>query len=181
MAEDDENGGGAPRIRVAIDDLAFFEGEAIVRPVNERLGATTPLIRRLEQAGGAALARQLQVQQPLAVGSAVVTAAGELGVDFLIHAVVMSDTEPVSRSGVHRATTSALQRATDWQLGRIAIAPLGLGAGHLDVEDAAEVMVDAIGQHLARARFPTAITIVVETPDEMEVFERRVGRMPQQG
>src|SRR5215208_764374 len=166
--------GVTPRVTVAIDDLAFFEGEAIVRPVNARLGATTPLIRRLEQAGGDALTKQLRVQQPLPVGSAVVTAAGELGVDFLIHAVVMSETEPVTRSGVHRATTSALQRATDWQLGRIAIAPLGLGAGHLDVEDAAEVMTDAIAQHLARARFPTAITIVVENADEMVAFERRV-------
>jgi O-acetyl-ADP-ribose deacetylase len=166
-----------PRISVSLDDLAFFDGEAIVRPVNATLGATTPIIRRLEEAGGATLAQQLRVQHPLAVGSAVVTAAGELPVDFLVHAVVMSDNEPVTRSGVWRATTSAMQRATDWELATVAVAPLGLGAGNLDVEDAADVMLDAIEQHLARARFPRAITIVVETPDERAVFERRLERM----
>ena len=34
-------------IRVCIDDLAFYDGEAIVRPVNEDLGATTPLLHHL--------------------------------------------------------------------------------------------------------------------------------------
>jgi O-acetyl-ADP-ribose deacetylase (regulator of RNase III) len=42
------------------------------------------------------------VNEPLAVGSAVVTPAGELGVELLIHGVVSSDTEPVSRTSVGR-------------------------------------------------------------------------------
>jgi hypothetical protein len=35
-------------IEVRVDDLAFYEGEAIARPVNAMLGATTPVMRRLE-------------------------------------------------------------------------------------------------------------------------------------
>ena len=31
-----------PVIDVRVDDLAFYEGEAIARPVNAMLGATTP-------------------------------------------------------------------------------------------------------------------------------------------
>jgi hypothetical protein len=37
-------------IDVRVDDLAFYEGEAIVRPVTAALGATTALLRRLEAA-----------------------------------------------------------------------------------------------------------------------------------
>ena len=83
-------------IQVRIDDLAFYEGEAIVRPVNEDLGATTPLLRRLELAAGSQFLDQTRLQEPLPVGAAIVTAAGELNVSLLVHAVVMSRTEPVS-------------------------------------------------------------------------------------
>lgn len=174
-------------IGVRVDDIAFFEGDAIARPVNAELEPTTTLTRRLEQAGGAALVRQLRVQEPLPVGSAVVTGSGagasagtgaaersDLRVPFLIHAVVMSATEPVTRGSVRRATTSALQRATDWGLERVAFAPFGLGAGNLDIEDSAEVMIDAMVQHLARSRAPLDVTVVVESDEEAKAFASRL-------
>ena len=73
----------AARWTVVVDDLVFFEGDAIARPVNETLGATTGVGRKLETAAlegerGARLVRQLQPAEPLAVGAAVVTAAGAL-------------------------------------------------------------------------------------------------------
>ena len=78
-------------IAVRTDDLAFVAADAIARPVNAELRATTPLMRRLEEAGGEALSRHLRVNEPLAVGSAVVTPAGALGVELLIHGVISSD------------------------------------------------------------------------------------------
>ena len=164
-------------IDVRIDDLAFFSGEAIARPVNAELGATTPVMRRLEQAAGEALARQLVLREPLPIGSAVVTGAGALAVELMIHAVVASDSERVSRDGVQRATTSALQRAADFRIAHLAMAPFGLGAGNLDVEESADAMLDAIARHRARARMPGTITIVVETPDEAEAFTARASRL----
>ena len=100
-------------IEVRTDDLAFVTADAIARPVDAELRATTPLMRRLEVAGGETLARHLRVNEPLAVGSAVVTPAGALGVELLIHGVVSSDTEPVTRTSVRQAVSSALQRAAD--------------------------------------------------------------------
>lgn len=75
-------------IDVRIDDLVFYSGEAIAWPVTAVLGATTPLLRRVERAGGDALAERVRLQRPLPVGAAVVTGAGDLGVELLIHAVI---------------------------------------------------------------------------------------------
>jgi O-acetyl-ADP-ribose deacetylase len=161
-------------IRVRVDDLAFFTGDAIARPVNASLGATTPLVRRLEKAAGEALARQLMPNEPLAVGSAVVTGAGALEAELLIHAVVSSDTEAATTSSVRRATVSALQRAVDFQVAHLAMAPFGLGAGNLDIEDSAAVMLEVLAAHLAAARFPREVTIVVETADEEAAFAARL-------
>lgn len=161
-------------IAVRTDDLAFVSADAIARPVDAELRATTPLMRRLEIAGGEALARHLRVNEPLAVGSAVVTPAGALGAELLIHGVVSSDTEPVSRTSVRQAMSSALQRAADWGIEHLALAPFGIGAGNLDVEEAAELVAEAVRRHRETARYPTSITIVVETSFEHDVFERLV-------
>ena len=161
-----------PVIEVRTDDLAFVTADAIARPVDSELRATTPLMRRLEVAGGEVLARHLRVNEPLAVGSAVVTPAGALGVELLIHGVVSSDTQPATRTTVIQAVSGALQRAADWGIAHLAIAPFGIGAGNLDVEESADVIADAIRRHRATAKYPTTITIVVETAFEQDVFER---------
>ena len=165
-----------PRITIRVDDLTFVSGEAIAWPVTATLGATTPLLRRLERAAGETLADQLRVQEPLPVGSAVVTAAGALEVELLVSAVVSSDSEAVSRHGVRRALTSALQRATDWQIEHLVCAPFGLGAGNLDVEECAALMLEVMAAHGARARHPASIVIVVETDAEREAFEAYLPR-----
>ena len=162
-------------IEVRTDDLAFVEADAIARPVDAELRATTPLMRRLEIARGEALARHLQVNEPLAVGSAVVTPAGSLGVELLIHGVVSSDTEAVSRASVRQALLSALQRAADWGIEHLAITPFGIGVGSLDIEESAEVVAEVVRRHRQATKYPTTITIVVETPFEHEVVERLVG------
>ena len=162
-------------IDVVVDDLAFVAADALAWPVSAELRATTPLLRRLEASLGTTLAEQLHVQEPLPVGSAVVTGAGALAVELLIHAVVASDSEPVTASGVRRALTSALQRTVDWQIAHLACAPFGLGAGNLGVEESADVMLETIRGHCARARFPERVTVVVETPLEQEVFTAALG------
>lgn len=162
-------------IDVRVDDLAFYEGEAIVRPVNARLGATTPVMRRLEQAAGPAFVDSVRVADPMPVGSAVVTNAGALPTALFIHGVVSSDDEPVTRASVRLALLSALQRAVAFQVRDVAIAPFGLGAGNLDIEDSADVMVSVLTEHMRRAPYPQSVVIVAETEFEAEALRARVG------
>ena len=163
-------------IDVRVEDLAFYAGDAIIRPATATLGATTPLLRRLELAGGPKLLDQLAVAEPLAVGSAVVTSAGDLPVGLLVHAIVSSPTEPVRRDGVRRAFRSALERALTWQMARVAVPPLGLGAGNLDIDESAHLMADELARHLTAATFPKRVTLVAETPDEAVALEAAIAR-----
>ncbi|MDB4905658.1 MAG: Appr-p processing domain protein [Gemmatimonadetes bacterium] len=163
-------------IELRVDDLAFFEGDAIVRPTNDELRATTPVMRRLEIAGGSSLLDRLQLTEPLPVGAGVATGAGELGVELLIHGVVQSSTERATRDGVRRALTSCLQRTVDFAVEAVAIAPFGLGAGNLAPEESADVMVPVISQHLQRASYPRVVTIILETDDEQDAFSAALRR-----
>lgn len=161
-------------VAVVVDDLAFVEADAIERPTNAQLRATTPVMRRVEQAGGDRLLSQLRVNEPLDVGSAVVTSAGSLAAPLIIHAVVSSEDEAVSRSGVRRATLSALQRARDFDIAHVAMAPFGLGAGNLEVDDAARTMSEALREHSKRGGPPQRITFVTESDFEAECFRAAV-------
>ncbi|HEX4574046.1 MAG TPA: macro domain-containing protein [Gemmatimonadales bacterium] len=164
-------------IRVVVDDLAFLASDAIVRPATGRLDPTTPAVRRLETVGGTEFVSRLRVQKELAVGAAVVTASGGgLPAEFVIHAVIQSDTEPVTRGGVARAWQSVLQQAQEWEFATLTVPPIGIGAGNLSVEDAAGIMVQVLKAHLGSATFPANVSFVVETPAEREAFEAALRR-----
>lgn len=159
-------------IRVVVDDLAFLAAEALVRPATTRLDPTTPAVRRLEAVGGPEFTGHLRLHKELAVGAAVVTAAGgDLPTEFVIHAVIQSDTEPVTRDGVARAWRSALQQAQEWEFTSLSVPPLGTGAGNLSVEDAADIMVPILRVHVGNAAFPATVSIVVETAADRDAFE----------
>ncbi|HYT05158.1 MAG TPA: macro domain-containing protein [Gemmatimonadales bacterium] len=164
-------------IRVVVDDLAHCASDAIVRPATARLDPTTPVVRRLEQVGGAEFVGRLRVQKELPVGAAVVTGGGgDLAAEFVIHAVIQSDTEPVTREGVARAWQSALEQAREWEFARLTVPPIGTGAGNLAVEDAATIMVRVLRAHLGDAAFPTDVSFVVETPADREAFDAALRR-----
>jgi len=164
-------------IHVVVDDLAFLDADAIVRPTNARLDATTTAVRRIEQVGGSDFLARIKLRRELAVGAAVVTGGGgDLPAEFVIHAVIQSDTQAISREGVARAWLSALQRAQEWGFGRLSAPPLGIGAGNLTVEDAAELMVSVLRQHRATAGQPAEVHIVVERTEDREVFEAAIKR-----
>jgi len=101
---------------------------------------------------------------------------GDLAADFVIHAVIQSETEPVSPGAVARAWLSALQRAREWGFTHLTVPPLGTGAGNLPLEDAAEIMVSVLAAHLGQADAPLEVSFVTETNEEREVFEAALRR-----
>lgn len=164
-------------IRVVTGDLAFHAADAIIRPATTRLDPTAAALRSVEKMGGPEFLNRLRLSRDLAVGAAVVTAAGgHLPAEFVIHAVIRSDAEPVSRGSVAGAWLSALHQAQAWQFAHISAPPIGIGAGNLSLETSAEIMMTVLHAHLVTAQFPTDVSFVVETPEESEVFEAALRR-----
>ncbi len=163
-------------IRVVVDDIASVSADAVVRPTNGNLEAITPALRRLELAAGPRFRDLCRVQRELAVGAAVVTAGGDLPAELVVHAVIMARGEGVSKSGVRRAVEAALRQSAQWQIGTLALPPIGIGAGQLSAEDAADALLPAIEEHVRNADHPANVLIVVETDLEREIFETRLAR-----
>jgi O-acetyl-ADP-ribose deacetylase (regulator of RNase III) len=164
-------------IRVVVDDLASYVADAIVRPATTRLDPTSAALRALETKGGTEFQNRIRLSRELAVGAAVVTAAGgDLPAEFVIHTVISSDTEPVTRGNVARAWLSALHQAQEWEFGHVSVPPLGTGAGNLAMEDAAEIMATVLYAHRGNAAFPVDVSFVVDRPEDRDVFEAALRR-----
>ncbi len=163
-------------IRVVVDDLASITADAVVRPTNGNLEAITPALRHLELAAGPRFRELCHVQRELAVGAAVVTSGGDLPAELVVHAVIMARGEGVSGSGVRRAVAAALRQAAQWQIGTLALPPLGTGAGQLSAEEAADALLEVLVEHGRNADHPANIFIVVGSDVEREIFEARLAR-----
>ena len=161
-------------IRVRVGDLGEAKAAAVVRAVRSDGEAITAVGRRLETLAGPTVSKRLQSLGDLPVGGAVITPGGDLPAGFIVHAVLQSAEEPVTAHTVQRALVNALRRAHDFGLESVALPPLGTGAGNLDAEDAAQLIVDVLRDHLQTPGDPRSFEIVVESAYEEELYTRAV-------
>lgn len=163
-------------IEVRLGDLADVAADAIVRPVAADFSAVTPAMRRFEQAAGPGVAEQGQRLGEIPVGSAVITAPGSLAAQLIIHVSVRSATENATGSVVRQGFVNALRRAAEWGASSIAVAPLGTGAGNLDAETAADIMLAVLADHLRAGTGPERVVLVAEDPYQEGAFRAAVDR-----
>lgn len=160
-------------IRVTRSELADARVGAVLRPVTAEWTAVTPAMRRLEMAAGTGVEEHCRRMGELPVGSAVLTLAGDLPAEFMIHVIVRSVDEGVTVEGVRRGLQNGLRRLAEWKIESAAIAPLGTGAGNLEAEECARTMIPLLREYVAAT--PSArIEIVVDSDYELELFSRHL-------
>ncbi|HSJ25584.1 MAG TPA: macro domain-containing protein [Longimicrobiales bacterium] len=164
-------------IRILREELAAAGQEAVLRPVSAEWTAVTPAMRRLELAAGPTVESQCQAMGELPVGSAIITGAGDLAARFMVHVVVRSVDEQVSAPGVQRGLQNGVRRLAEWGIRGVALPPLGTGAGNLDPDDAAAVMVPVLQRAVDEGALD-AVDIHVESDYELDVFRRHAERSP---
>jgi len=161
-------------IRVVRGDMAVLDVHGLVRAVRSDLAPIDAAARDLVAAAGPELVERLEGVGVLPVGGAVLTPAGRLAADYLIHIVVMSEEEPQTTLSIQRALRNGLRRASDWGLESLAVPVLGLGAGTIEPETPARALVDILCNHLDEGVPPLELTIAVDSDFEHEIFERLV-------
>lgn len=161
-------------IRVVLGDMATLEVQGLVRPVRTDLAPVDAAARDVVVAAGQELEERLSRIGMLPVGGAVLTPAGELAAEYLIHVVVMSEEEPQTTFSIQRALRNGLRRASDWGLESLAVPALGLGAGSMEPEASARSLVQVLFNHLDEGVPPLDLAIVVDSEFESGIFEQLV-------
>lgn len=159
-------------IEVVLGDIATIRASAIVHPVSAEWDPVTPAMRRLELAAGPTVAEQCSKLGQLPISSAVITGAGAANAEFMVHIVVRSLMEPVTESVVQRGLQNGLRRCVEWGIETVALPPIGTGAGNLDAEEVAQLMVPILLDHMRDAQYPSAVLLVAENDYERNAFEQ---------
>jgi len=157
--------------------LASQPQEGVVRPIRSDNAPLTAEARDLLLVAGPAVVERLDQMGDLPVGGAFVTPGGALEASFIIHVVTASEEDPETAITVQHALRNGLRRAAEWGMESLAVPPLGLGVGRLDAEEGARAMVEILLNHLDEGQPPLALTIVVATEYEAEVFQRLVSAL----
>ena len=110
----------------------------------------------------------------LVLTAAVVTQAGILKAEHIIHVNGPKFREPDEEGKLRAATKSALQRADEKGIKRLALPPIGTGLYQVPMDLCVRVMVDTIKDHLNNNT--TLEEVVLVTMDEREYgpFKKKI-------
>jgi O-acetyl-ADP-ribose deacetylase (regulator of RNase III) len=122
-------------------DLAELEVDALVVSASETLFMTGGGAASVKRHGGEEIERAAVDQGPVPTGSAVVTHAGSLAAEYVIHAVAVGHDRVADPDRLISAIRAALAYVEPLQLRRIAIALPGVEFGVFAAEEAARLLV----------------------------------------
>ena len=161
------------RIIVEQGDLTQKRVDAIVNPANSAGlmgGGVAGVIRRV---GGSVIEDEAVKRAPIPIGKAVLTTAGNLPCQGVIHAPTMiRPAERATAEVVRKATVGALRCAEEAGLSSIAFPGMGTGVGRLPVDVSAKTMVDAI--HAFPAKKLKEVYLIGFEKEMVEAFQDAV-------
>lgn len=153
------------RVEVILGDLTQVDADAIVCPANSYGTMGGGVAAAITRAGGRDIETEAVRRSPIPLGSAILTAAGALPAESVIHAPTMRN--PVAEAtevNVRRAMEAALVQCDEHGVVTVAFPGMGTGTGGMPYGDAAAVMVAAIDGHADR-RFPALIRLVASNDE----------------
>lgn len=158
---------GRVELRVERGDLTEYEVDAIVNAGNSQLWMGAGVAGAIKRKGGVIIEEEAVRQGPVEVGEAVVTTAGNLPANYVIHAAVMGPDLVTDPATIGRATEASLKRAEELKLQSVAFPALGTGVGRVPPPKAARAMVEAIVKHLAEGTSGLRRILIVAFNDEV--------------
>ncbi len=139
---------GETVIGIEKGDITDCRMDAIINPANTDLKLGAGVAGAIAKRGGATVQRECDDFAPIEPGEATRTRGGLLPAKFVIHAVVMGSDRNTDTAIIAKATKSALEKAEEVGLKRIAFPAMGTGVGNIPYEEAAKSMLDATVEYL---------------------------------
>jgi len=162
-------------IRLVRGDITELEVDGFVFYASPNLALGSGFGTAISVRGGPAVQRELARLGPLAVGDAVVTGGGNLRARWIIHAVGPRFQEAGTEPKLAATVRSALRRADEQGMTRVALPAMGAGFYGIPNEVCARVMLETIRAHLADASGLREVVICVLDSPQFAAFRSRLG------
>ena len=134
-------------IEVLQADVTRLKVDAIANAANTGLMHGGGVAGAISRAGGPSVQEESNRKAPIGLGEAVETSAGDMPARYVIHAATMELGGPTSAEIIERATESTLAKAEELGCHSLALVAFGTGVGGFPLDEAARIMVGAVGRH----------------------------------
>lgn len=164
---------GDKRLRMVRGDITEVEVDAFVFDITEDAKLGSGFGGAIQQRGGIVIQKELDEIGSVPTGEAVVTQAGILNAEYIIHVNGPKFREEDEKGKLERAVKSVLARAEEKGMKQVAFPPIGTGMYQVPMDLCANVMVDTISSHLANGSVLEEVLIVLQDPREITPFEAK--------
>ncbi len=168
MLEKNINGS---KIRLEKGDVTAMEIEAIVFYASPDLLLGSGFGSAIAARGGMSIQEELKAFGTASVGEAVVTKAGRLNSDYIVHAVGPRFQEKNSEEKLRTTMKNAIDAATAKGIKKIAFPPMGSGFYGIPLDTCAKVMIEEINNKISAGSSLEDVIICVLDNREYRAFE----------
>jgi len=154
-------------------DITDLEVEAFVFDITADAKLGSGYGGAIAVRGGKSIQEELDAVGRCATGEAIVTAAGQLKAEYIIHLNGPKFHEPGTEEILKRATEAALQRAEEKGIKQLAFPPVGTGLYQVPLDLCARVMVDTVEAHLNGETSLDEVLFVALDPREYQPFKAK--------
>ncbi len=164
-------------VRLTREDVTDIEVDAFVYYAQSNLAIGTGFGTAISVRGGPTIQKELDQLAPVATGEAVVSDAGNLKAQYIIHAVGPKFQEEDTEAKLRKTVQSALERADEKEARRIAFPAMGAGYYGIAPDVSARVMLETFKDYLSgETRIEELIICVLDTPQH-NAFKAQLAAM----
>ncbi len=165
-------------LRIVREDVTDVEVDAFVYYASRDLVLGSGWGSAIAVRGGAGIQEELNGLAPVDTGDAVITAAGEMKANHIIHAVGPRFQEEDEEAKLRKTMLSALKCAEEKGVATLAFPPMGTGFYGISLDLSAKVMLETIRAHLNSGQSSVKeIQICLMDSREFPPFEARMDKI----
>jgi O-acetyl-ADP-ribose deacetylase (regulator of RNase III) len=161
-------------LRLVRGDITDMDVEAFVFDITEDVKLGSGYGSAIQQRGGIVIQKELDAIGSCPTGEAIVTEAGILKAQYIIHTNGPKFREEDEEGKLQRATESALARAREKGIRQLALPPIGTGLYQVPLDLCARVMVRTIAAHLENDTCLEEVLFVAPDSREFGPFEKAI-------
>ncbi len=164
-------------IQLIKDDITDLDVDAFVFYAQSDLALGSGFGTAISVRGGPTIQQELEDMAPVAVGEAVVSEAGNLKANYIIHAVGPKFREEDTESKLRTTVLNSLRRAEEKAVETLAFPAMGAGFYGIPPELCAKVMLDAITKHLQGSTVIKDVVICVLDTRQYTTFQNALSAL----
>ncbi|UCE40032.1 MAG: macro domain-containing protein [Candidatus Aminicenantes bacterium] len=165
------------KLKLVEGNIVTLDVDAIVNAANKSLilgGGVAGAIRKF---GGPSIQEECNAIGPIEVGEAVITGAGNLKADYVIHAVGPVYGEGNEDIKLANATLNSLKIAHKKRIKSIAFPAISTGIFHFPIKRCAEIMMKVTIDFLKESKHPEEIILCLYGERAYSIFQGTFERM----